>query len=133
MFTTVVSKLTESQRTKSVWQNKKTLEAANKNKFFHFFFSYDSKFHKIDLSSPLWPPLMTLEEKLKFIGLENIGETIPLFIDKVSYEAKFVASTDERSTSFVAQEMEKRIEKTKDSSGKNISFSEIQKAACSQQ
>ena len=130
MFTTVVSKLTDSQRTKSDRQNKKTLEAANKNKFFHFFFSYDSKFHKIDLSSPLWPPLMTLEEKLKFVAPENIGETIPLFIDKVPFEAKYVACTDELSTSFVAKEMEKKIEKTKDTSRKNISFSEIQKAAC---
>ena len=133
MFTTVVSKLTDSQRTKSERQNKKTLEAAYKNKFFHFFFSYDSKFHKIGLSSPLWPPLMTLEEKLKFVAPKNIGETIPLFIEKVPFEARYVACTDELSTSFVAQEREKKIEKTKDTSGKNISFSEIQKAACSQQ
>ena len=132
MFTTVVSKLTDSRRTKSERQNKKTLEAANKNSFFHFFSSYDSKFHKIDLSSPLWPPLMTIEEKLKFVGPENIGETIPLFIDKVPFEAKYIACTDELSTSFVAKEMEKKIEKTKDTSGMNISFSEIQKAACSQ-
>ena len=127
MFTTVVSKLTDSQRTKSERQNKKTLEAANKNKFFHFFFSYDSKFHKIDLSSPLWPPLMTIEEELKFVGPENIGETIPLFIDKVPFEAKYIACTDELSTSFVAKEMEKKIEKTKDTSGMNILFQKSRK------
>ena len=76
---------------------------------------------------------MTLEEKLKFVGPDNVGETIPLFIDKVPFEAKYVACTDELSTSFVAQEMEKKTGKTKDTSMKNISFSEIQKAACSQQ
>ena len=73
MFTSVVTKLPESQSTKSKRLHEQRLLSRNQNANFHFYFPEHAEFHVIKLNDPCWPE-MELDEKLKFVDPDNFGK-----------------------------------------------------------
>ena len=125
MFTSVVTKLPESQSTKSKRLNEQRLLSRNQNANFHFYFPEHAEFHVIKLNDPCWPE-MELDEKLKFVDPDNFGKLIPLTFKGKDATARYIAVTGDPDKSVnVQSQMEHRINQAPTDKRSEISFSEV--------
>ena len=125
MFTSVVTKLPESQSTKWKRLHEQRLLSRNKNANFHFYFPEHAEFHVIKLSDHCWPN-MELDEKLKFVDPDNLGILIPLYFKGNDAAARYIPVTADPDKSVNVQtQMEKRINQAPPDKGSEIRFSEV--------